>query len=224
MKNVIGYIRVSTDEQAINGVSLPAQRAKLEQFCALYDYNLVEVFVDAGASAKNLKREGLESALATLEAGTAEGLVIAKLDRLTRSVKDLGELLETHFADRFDLLSVEDRFDTTTAAGRLCLNMIASISQWEREVIGERTSAALQHKIANGEHVGAPALGVDIVDGAKVENTEERAILDRIAELRATGASLRTIAATLTEEGFSTKRGGTWNSGTVCRYLKAMGL
>ncbi len=224
MKNVIGYIRVSTDEQAQGGVSLAAQRAKLEGYCALYDLNLVEVFVDAGFSAKSLNRPGITAALAALESGQAEGLLVAKLDRLTRSVKDLGSLLETHFSSRFDLLSVEDRFDTSTAAGRLCLNMMASISQWEREVIGERTSAALQHLKAQGQHVGAPGLGFEMVAGKKVANPEEVATLARIAELHASGLVLREIAAVLTAEGHKTKRGGAWHAKTVANALKAEGV
>ena len=223
MKNVIGYIRVSTDEQAQGGVSLAAQRAKLEAYCGLYDLNLVEVVEDAGFSAKSLNRPGITTVLAALESGQAEGLLITKLDRLTRSVKDLGGLLETHFSSRFDLLSVEDRFDTSTAAGRLCLNMMASISQWEREVIGERTSAALQHLKAQGQHVGAPGLGFEMVDGQKVENPEELGTLARIAELHAEGLVLREIATCLTVEGHKTKRGGAWHAKTVARALKAQG-
>lgn len=222
MKKLIGYIRVSTDEQAQGGHSLGAQRAKLEQYASLYDLELVEVVVDAGISAKTLDRPGLQQALAALKAGQAEGILVAKLDRLTRSVKDLGALLEGYFASKFALLSVADQIDTSTAAGRLVLNVLTSVAQWEREAIGERTSAALRHKIANGEHVGAPALGFKVEEGKLVENEDETETLERIAELRAAGQTFREIAAMLTAEGYRTKRGATWNSGTVCRYVKAM--
>ncbi len=219
---VIGYIRVSTDEQAQGGHSLGAQRAKLEQYAALYDMELVDVVVDAGVSAKTLDRPGLHQALAALKSGKAEGILVAKLDRLTRSVKDLGALLEGYFASKFALLSVADQIDTSTAAGRLVLNVLTSVAQWEREAIGERTSAALRHKIANGEHVGAPALGFEVRDGKLVENEDESQTLSRISELRAAGHTFRQIAATLTVEGFRTKRGANWNPGTVQRYAKAM--
>ena len=86
----IGYIRVSTDRQADHGVSLEAQKAKLTAYAALYDLELVEVIVDPGASAKTLKRPGLQRALQLLRQGQATALLVAKLDRLTRSVKDLG--------------------------------------------------------------------------------------------------------------------------------------
>ncbi|MCA9781272.1 MAG: recombinase family protein [Candidatus Eremiobacteraeota bacterium] len=219
---VIGYVRVSTEDQAAHGVSLDAQRTKLEQYAALFDHELVDVVIDAGASAKSLKREGLSSALARLDAGEAEGLLVAKLDRLTRSVKDLGSLLDDYFRARFSLLSVADQIDTSTAAGRLVLNVLASVSEWEREAIGERTSAALQHKIANGEHVGAPALGFDVVAGELKKNDSESATVERIRELAAEGLTLRDIAATLTAEGHTTKRGGQWHPQTVSRVLKRL--
>src|SRR3954469_45725 len=94
---VIGYIRVSTEEQASEGVSLDAQRCKLEAYAKLYELDLVAVEVDAGVSAKTLERPGLRSALARLARGDVEGLLIAKLDRLSRSVADWNALIEAHF-------------------------------------------------------------------------------------------------------------------------------
>ena len=217
---VIGYIRVSTDEQATAGVSLDAQRAKLEQYCALYDLELVDVLVDAGASAKNLRREALQTALTALDTGKAEALLVTKLDRLTRSVRDLSDLLESHFGTRFSLLSVAEKVDTGSAAGRMILNIMATVSQWEREVIGERTSAALQHKLSVGEHVGSPALGYAVAADGKLEKVAgEQATVDRILALRAAGCTLRVIAETLTAEGAKTKRGGTWYASTVKAVL-----
>lgn len=216
---VVGYVRVSTEEQAREGVSLDAQEAKLRQYCALYDLELVAVVRDAGASAKSLDRTGLREALAALDSGRAEGLLVAKLDRLTRSVRDLGTLLDSHFASRFSLLSVGDQVDTRTAAGRMVLNILCSVAQWEREAIGERTSAALRHKVAQGEHVGAPGLGVRMEGGVLVADESEAATVARIRELAAEGRTLRSIAATLTAEGYQTKRGGSWAGETVRKVL-----
>lgn len=217
---VIGYIRVSTEDQAAHGVSLEAQRTKLQQYCDLYELELVAIVEDAGASAKSLSRVGLQQALGLLDAGEAEGLLVAKLDRLTRSVKDLGALLDGYFRTRFSLLSVADQIDTSTAAGRLVLNVLASVSEWEREAIGERTSAALQHKIANGEHVGSPALGYEMIQG-KLEAVEaELVVVQRILDLRRTGGTLQAIANTLNAEDVPTKRGGAWYPSTVAKILK----
>lgn len=203
---VIGYIRVSTDEQAQQGHSLAAQQAKLEAYAQLYELELVEVVVDAGQSAKTLKRPGLQRALSLLKTGQAQGLLVAKLDRLTRSVRDLGALLEDYF-DRYNLLSVADQIDTRSAAGRLVLNVLAAVSQWEREAIGERTSAALQHLKSQGVKLGAPAF-------------TERSVIERMRELRAQGLSLPAICQVLTAEGYPTARGGRWLPMTVKRILE----
>src|SRR5437763_1016789 len=90
--------------------------------------------------------------------GAAEALLVVKLDRLTRSVVDLGSLVERYFAPgKAALLSVGEQIDTRSAAGRLVLNVLASVSQWEREAIGERTATAMQHKARQGEYTGGQA-------------------------------------------------------------------
>ena len=117
----IAYLRVSTDKQADRGISLDAQRTKAESYAQLYDLDLVEVIVDAGESAKTLDRPGLQRALAMLREGKAEALLVAKLDRLTRSVVHLGELLEEYFATgKCALLSVSEQIDTRSAAVDSC--------------------------------------------------------------------------------------------------------
>ena len=201
----VAYLRVSTAGQAEHGVSLDAQRAKVEAYAALYDLDLVAVEVDAGVSAKTLDRPALRSALARLDSGAAEALLVVKLDRLTRSVRDLGDLLDRYFGhnDGAALLSVSDQIDTRSAAGRLVLNVLASVSQWEREAIGERTATALAHKKARGERVGAVPYGWTLdADGVHLlpYAAEQRAI--RLAnKLRATGLSLRKVGAELQRRG-----------------------
>lgn len=220
---LIGYVRVSTDQQADGGVSLDAQRAKLAAYATALDLDLVAVEVDAGASAKTLRRPALERVLARLEAGEAEGLVVAKLDRLTRSVRDLGWLTEPErFGQRWQLLSVGDSIDTRSAAGRLVLNVLGSVSQWEREAIGERTRDALAHVRAQGARLGGERLGERRASGLDehgrrvVERDEgEAETVARIGELRADGLTLRAIAAQLDAEGRPTKRGGRWAAQTV---------
>ncbi len=202
---VIAYTRVSTEEQATQGVSLAAQEAKLRAYCDLYGHELVEVIIDAGQSAKTLNRPGLQQALAALKTGRADGLLVLKLDRLTRSVRDLGELLEGYFQTSA-LLSLQEQCDTSTAAGRLVLNLLTSVAQWEREATGERTKTALAHKKAQGVKLGAPSL-------------EDTATLERIRDLKAQGLTLRAIAEALTSEGFKTLKGGRWEAMTVKRLL-----
>lgn len=225
---VIGYIRVSTDEQASSGQSLDAQRAKVEGYAKLYELELVDVIEDAGQSAKTINRDGLRRALTMLRCGKAEGLVIAKLDRLTRSVADWQQLIDGYFGDKAgkQLFSVADSIDTRTAAGRLVLNVLLSVAQWEREAIGERTRDALQHKISKGERCGKIRFGFNLADDGKmlVENPEEQAIISIIRELRDAGKSLRDIAAELTARGVFTKeRNVEWTHTAVNRILKRAG-
>lgn len=136
-----------------------AQRTKLQAYAVAMDLELVAVFEDAGLSAKPLDRPGLQAALASLEDGSASGLLVAKFDRLTRSVRDLGELVDRYFASRFSLLSVSDSIDTRTASGRLVLHVLGAVGQWEREATAERTRDALAQLRADGVRLGAEPLG-----------------------------------------------------------------
>jgi DNA invertase Pin-like site-specific DNA recombinase len=224
----VGYVRVSTGVQAERGVSLDAQRARIAAYCVAMDLDLVAVIADEGLSARSLDRPGLTSALAMLKEGSAEALLVVKLDRLTRSVRDLGALVETYFAQgRWSLLSVADSIDTRTAAGRLVLNVLVSVAQWEREATVERTVDALTHLRASGVQLGGAALGwkhTEATDphGRRVVETvaHEAETIARIRELRAAGVSYRGIVATLTKEDRPTKLGGRWHVTTVARVCE----
>src|SRR6516225_11486199 len=146
----IGYVRVSTDRQAEQGVSLEAQEAKIRAMATVQGAELFEVIVDGGESAKNLNRPGLQRLLGLVDSGKVEAVIIAKLDRLTRSVKDLCNLLELFEKRGVALISVAESLDTASAAGRLVITIMAAVSQWERETIGERTRDALRHKRTSG--------------------------------------------------------------------------
>ena len=218
----IAYLRVSTDKQADKGVSLDAQRAKVEAYASLYDLAIVEVIVDAGASAKTLDRPGLTKALAMIRAGKADALLVVKLDRLTRSVRDLGELVAGPFAPgRAALLSVGEQIDTRSAAGRLVLNVLASVSQWEREAIGERTSAAMQHMAAEGQFTGGEARYgyAASADGALVEVEAEQAVIRAARALRAGGLSLRGVASELSRQGFASRAGKAFAAPQIARMV-----
>lgn len=193
----IAYVRVSTDEQATTGVSLDAQEAKLRAYCTALDVALVRVEVDAGLSASTLNRPALQRALASLRSGEADTLLVVKLDRLTRSVRDLCDLVDRYFrGERCSLVSLGESIDTRSAAGRMVLSMLATVSQWEREAIGERTSAAMAHLAAQGRYCGGGVpYGWRLADdGTLVEHADEQAVIARARELRAAGHSLRAIA------------------------------
>jgi len=219
----IGYVRVSTQEQATEGYSLAAQEAKIRAYADLYGLDLVDVVTDAGVSAKSLDRPGLQAALIRLEAREAEALVILKLDRLTRNVADWNTLIDRYFGKTIALMSVSDQIDTRTAGGRLVLNVLVSVAQWEREAIGERTAAALAHKKSQGEHVGRPGYGFAIEGGRLARLEGEAAIVERVQAMRAEGRTLQAIADTLNCEGIPTKRGGRWQPQTIKNLISRTG-
>ncbi|MDB5349207.1 MAG: site-specific recombinase for integration and excision [Planctomycetota bacterium] len=219
---VIGYVRVSTQEQADGGVSLAAQESKVRAYASLHDLEMVEVIVDAGESAKSLKRPGLQRALAMLKRGEVAGLVVAKMDRLSRSVGDWNDLIDGYFGERAgkSLMSVADSIDTRTAAGRLVLNVLMSVAQWEREAIGERTRDALAHKKSKGERVGQIPFGFKTDDGVNLtEDATEQEAIGVVEELRADGLSCRAIAGEMNARGLKTKGNGKWHETTVRRIL-----
>ena len=228
---MIGYVRVSREEQA-EGDSPAVQEDRLRRYAALYNLELVAVLTDPGESGKSLDRPGLKAALQALDAGRGRGLLVAKLDRLTRSVRDLGEVLETHFGERGGcrLISVNEQIDTRTANGRMMLNILTSVAQWERETIVERTREALAFKRRQGQRTGGVPYGFDL-DPRGPRNKKGRAVglraraeeqggLDALVGLAAAGLSLRAIAARLDAGGYPTKRGGRWKPSTVERILK----
>jgi site-specific DNA recombinase len=218
----IGYVRVSTDRQAEQGVSLEAQEAKIRAMATVQGADSVEVIVDGGKSAKNLNRTGLQRLIALVESGKVEAVIVAKLDRLTRSVKDLYGLLELFEKRMVALISVAEALDTGSAAGRLVITIMGAVSQWEREAIGERTGDALRHKRSSGERVGNIRFGFRLSqDGKHVEpDPGEQDVLTEIRHLRQSGHTMRGIAAALNRKALRTRRGSAWRLEHVARIIK----
>jgi len=216
----IGYARVSTDKQADRGVSLEAQTEKIRAMTVVHSAELTDIIVEAGESAKTLNRPGMQHLLALVDSGEVNVVIVAKLDRLTRSVQDLCELLGRFERHGVALISVAESLDTSSAAGRLVLNIMTAVSQWEREAIGERTRDALSHKRSRGERVGNIAFGYRLgADRVHVEPDEvEQAALTRICKLR-DQCTLREIAEQLNEQGLRTRRGSRWRHEYVARVI-----
>jgi DNA invertase Pin-like site-specific DNA recombinase len=153
----VGYLRVSTIEQAESRAGLDAQRAAIERETARRGWELVEVLEDAGLSGRSLTgRLGLSDALRRLAEREADVLVVAKLDRLSRSIFDFSGLIERSRRERWGIVALDLGVDTTSAAGELVANVMAAVSQWERRAIGERTKEALAAKRAQGVRLGRP--------------------------------------------------------------------
>ena len=217
----IGYIRVSTRDQAESGASLASQRAKIEAYAVLHDLDLVDVIEDAGYSAKSLDRPGMTNLLRLIRGRKVAVVIVAKLDRITRSVRDLGELIELFQRSGVEFASVADHIDTSTASGRLVLNVMGSVSQWEREAIGERTAEALAVMRSNGRRISRHApYGYRFNGQGWVEDEHEQEAVQVMRTLRADGLSLRRIAAELERQGHHNRSGRRLSAQTIANVLK----
>jgi site-specific DNA recombinase len=218
----VGYCRVSTTSQAEDGCSIAAQRDRLERYAALYGIELVGIEEDAALSASHLERPGLQRALAMLQSGAANALLVVKLDRLTRSIRDVAALIESYFGDDgAALLSVNDSIDTRSASGRLVLNMLVSVSQWEREVIAERTSDAMRFMRSRGEYTGGVTpYGFRAVNGEFVPDEAEQAIIAVAVDLRSKDMSLRAIGTELERRGLLPRNRRAWGPEQIRSLLR----
>lgn len=202
---VVAYVRVSTEEQADSGAGLAAQRSAIAAECARRGWNLAALFEDAGASGKSLSgRPGLSATLNELESGRASTLVVAKLDRLSRSLLDFSGLMERSRREGWSLVALDLGVDTTTPSGEMMANVLAVFAQFERRMIGQRTKDALAQKRAAGVRLGRPR--------SVPASTEAL-----VGELRRRGMTLGAIAARLNEERVPTGRGGRWHPTTIRR-------
>lgn len=219
MKQAIAYIRVSTQEQATEGVSLEAQQARIEAWCAANGYELAEVCIDAGISGGRMdNRPALKRALEALTPGTA--LVFYSLSRLGRSTRDILEISDLLQGRSADMVSLTEQFDTTTAAGKLMFGMLALLAEFERGLVSERTKMALAQKKAKGEVYAPVPFGFKAIEGRLVEVRKEAEIVGEVLRQREAGHSYAQIAAYLNEAGIEGKRGGRWYPSTVHYLVK----
>jgi len=200
---VVGYVRVSTDEQADSGLGLAAQDAAVRAECERRGWRLVAVHEDAGISGKTLNRPGLSAALAAVRSGAAGGIVVAKLDRLSRSLADWAGLMADAQTGGWNIVALDLGIDLSTAAGEFMGNVMASAAQWERRIIGQRTRDALAAKRRQGARLGRPTV-------------LERQVADRIVVAVESGVGWSAVARQLTDAGVPTAHGGArWYPSTV---------
>jgi DNA invertase Pin-like site-specific DNA recombinase len=206
---VLGYVRVSTDEQSDSGAGLEAQRRAIAAECKRRGWQLVDVIEDAGFSAKDLKRPGIKAALEVLEAGDAKALVAAKLDRLSRSMIDFTALMATATKQGWALVALDCSVDTSTPAGEAMAHVLATFAQFERRLIGQRTREALAVKKKQGVRLGRPA-------------SISPQLARRIRSMRKRGLTLQEISDRLNRDGVPTPRGGAvWRPTSLRAVLRA---
>ncbi len=201
-KLMVAYVRVSTNEQADSGLGLAAQRASVVAEAERRGWTLAAIHEDA-LSGKSLDRPGLAAALAAVESGEAAGIVVAKLDRLSRSLKDFANLMARAQSGGWNLVALDLGVDLSTAAGEFMANVMASAAQWERRIIGQRTKDALAIKRAQGVRLGRPSV-------------LPAQVVSRIVAEHEAGAGWSAIARGLNEDRTETAHGGSrWYPSTV---------
>ena len=206
----MGYVRVSTEEQAQTDLGLEAQRAAIRGECARRGWSLMAIHEEAGLSGKAMgNRPALAAALNQCRRGEADALVVAKLDRLSRSLTDAAALLARSAQEGWRLVALDLAVDTTTPQGEVMAHVMAAFAQFERRLIGQRTGDALAVKRAQGVRLGRPRV-------------LPRDLVERIAEARAAGTTLQGIADALNDGGVPTAQGGVrWYPGTVAAVLRS---
>ncbi len=208
MSNIIAYCRVSTNEQAEAGISLKAQRRRLRAYAEAHGLHMLRVEEDAGISAKKTSnRPALQRALQALRRGEADGLAIVKLDRLSRTTRDILDLVSRAEKEGWALHSIEEKLDTSSPHGRFVVTVLGALAQLEREQIAERTKTAMGELRRQGRRIsGKPPFGFRFEGDRVVEEPGEQALLRRMHDLRTAGAACYRVASTLNREGIPNPR------------------
>ena len=205
---VVGYVRVSTSEQADSGAGLETQRQAITAEAERRGWSLLGICEDAGASGKSMSgRPGLTAALEAVESGEASALLVSKLDRLSRSLLDFASLMERARKKGWSLVALDLAVDTSTPSGEMMASVLATFAQFERRLIGQRTRDALAVKRAQGVRLGRP------------REISAQAV-QRILELHRSGHRPAHIARQLDAEGLRTPRGGRWHPNHVTRAIR----
>jgi DNA invertase Pin-like site-specific DNA recombinase len=206
-EKVVGYVRVSTDEQAESGAGLEAQRQAIRAECERRGWELVAIHEDAGVSGKSLRRRpALAAALAAVESGKATAIIVSKLDRLSRSLLDFAGIIARANRAGWNLVALDLGVDLSTPSGKFIANVMASAAEWERELISQRTKDGLAVKRAQGVRLGRPPAIDPEIEG-------------RIQAMREDGLTMQAIADQLNQDGTPTAQGGTWYPSTLKRVL-----
>jgi len=217
----VGYIRVSTQEQAKEGISLEVQEDKIRKYADLHNLGLVEVVRDEGKSGKDLNREGIQKIITLCQKRLISHLIVYKMDRLTRHTFDLLALVEEVFKpNSIQFHSITEKVDTSTAQGKFFLTITAAMAQMERDLISERTKEALQYKKSRLQTYSPTPFGFDEEDGYIKPNTKELEIVKLIKKLRRDGLTYQGIADKLNEEKIPTKNSGIWSRSSTWRILR----
>jgi site-specific DNA recombinase len=203
----IGYIRVSGKKQRDDGLSLGVQEKRIEDYCKMFKLNLIDTLCDT-VSGKNIKRRpALKKILEMVSARQVSDLVIVKLDRLARNVRQTYEIAELLKTNSCNLHAVTDKIDTSTAMGKAFFGITAVFAEMERELIAERTKMILDGKRENGEVIGTVPYGYKREGDKLVKSLREQRVIERMRCLRGQGLSFAKISKALAGENIQNRKG-----------------
>ncbi len=215
----VGYIRVSTAEQAKTGVSLDAQESKIRGYAQLNDFILSKVIRDEGESGKDLNRAGIQELIWLVKDKKIDGIIVYKIDRLSRKVIDTLNLIEQFDKHGVAFHSITERIDTKTAAGRFFITILSALAQMERDLISERTKVALNYKRSQGGLAGGVPYGYRSVgkkeESKLIKDDKESKTLEVIIQFNKSGKSLNWISRELNKSGIPSRCNGKWYPQTV---------
>jgi DNA invertase Pin-like site-specific DNA recombinase len=210
------YIRVSTQEQAKEGYSIGAQKERLIAYCTAQGWPDYKLYVDEGVSAKDTNRPQLQQLMADVKTGKIHMILVYRLDRFTRSVRDLYTLLDGLEKYKCAFKSATELYDTSSAMGRMFIGLVALLAQWETENLSERIKVALIEKVSGGERVGAVPFGFDLTEDEKLKANEQSPIVLEMIEKVKNGMSASQLAKYLNR----TNNDRTWHPQGVLRVLR----
>lgn len=208
------YARVSTEDQAVRGYSIPDQLMKLRLYCKNRDMEIVEEYVDDGYSGRNVsRRPAYRKMMSRDEMYRWDVVVVLKMDRIHRNAKNFMEMMDQLRKHDKDFLSVMDQINTSNAMGRFVMDTMQRIAQLESEQIGERTKMGMRQKALKDDGIMgfSPPFGYGIDDGKLIVNDEELPIVRNIFEMYMSGMTLDDIADNLNDNSVTTRRMNVWN-------------
>ena len=219
---VLGYVRVSSEIQKKKNNSIPLQKKKINEYCQLNDFELIDVYEDNGISGMSIdKRNGYKSMIQYLNDNDIDAIVVWSLSRLGRKMKDVVEFMDYLKQNNIGFYSIKENLNNNDKIGSLIMNILSSINEFEVEVIRERIKDVKRNKKQNGEVYGRMMYGFDNVNGKMVENKDEKRVISRIKNFRSRGWSWRKISNRLNEENIKSKEDKIWYDGSVYNMMKS---
>ena len=219
---VLGYVRVSSEMQKRKGNSIDLQNKKINEYCLLNDFDLIDVYEDDGISGMSIdKRDGYKGMLDYMKENSVDGIVVWSLSRLGRRMKDVIDFMDYLKTNDIKFYSIKENLSNDDKIGSLIMNILSSVNEFEVEVIRQRIKDVKRNKKENGEVYGRLMYGYDNQNGKLIVNKEERNTIKRIKNLRSRKWSWRKISNKLNDDGIRSKEGKIWYDGSLYNMMRS---